>query len=432
MSDNDLRRILHDHTDDLAYVPSIDLDRARRTGLRNLWARRAAIPAIVAIVISVGVGVPLTLPHGTTAYSPAASSEPPVTKPIPVTQVGTRFNPADPPLPYDWMPAGYSLMRSTTVAASEQIVTGTSPTLVVEAAQVPSFKTAVQVYLFAKDGCVNPLAGMPGPTMAPGKPDPCDGAGLSIGDTKDLHVTTVDGRTAYWTSNYWGLAWQYVPGAWAMAVANQGTTNPAPAVAKTLLSGIVATMKIEQAPIDFPFEYTGAMPSVLPTENLTFTTSASGRNVGTGIHLGPKDLGQTGQPSAPFGWISGIDIQSSTTSLVRADCSAQTNSAATMRFGVRTGKNQKFVSSTTTTATVVVNGRSWTVLTVKTPEEAAGGKTGLAEDEYACSDAPINGQYLEADFGGGSLTVGQAGGITKVIEHLTVLPAGHWTTSPVK
>lgn len=66
MTDSDLRRILHEHADDLAYVPSVDLNRARRTGRRNLWARRAVIPAVAAAIV-IGVTVPLVLPGSTTA-----------------------------------------------------------------------------------------------------------------------------------------------------------------------------------------------------------------------------------------------------------------------------------------------------------------------------------------------------------------------------
>ena len=49
MNENNVRALLHDLADRPEPAPRIDIDRARRRGLRRLWARRAAVPGAPAM-----------------------------------------------------------------------------------------------------------------------------------------------------------------------------------------------------------------------------------------------------------------------------------------------------------------------------------------------------------------------------------------------
>ena len=58
MNENNVRALLHDLADRPEPAPRIDIDRARRRGLRRLWARRAALSVGVATLVALAVVVP--------------------------------------------------------------------------------------------------------------------------------------------------------------------------------------------------------------------------------------------------------------------------------------------------------------------------------------------------------------------------------------
>jgi hypothetical protein len=383
MNENNVRALLHDLADRPEPAPRIDIDRARRRGLRRLWARRAALSVGVATVVALSVVIPRAVTSavapGRVGVNPAATSK--AVKPTPTTSA--YLNPLVPYAAFGYLPKGYALDVT------------------------PS---AIRDSVMPKGGCSGLLGGIPGWSATLAEINRCSTlTGQDSGRAPD-----VNGRIAYWGNGGLDLAWQYAPDSWALLQAqSSGNSMFSYGQAQTLLPRMAASVKFGQAkPIVFPFKLPGAVPADWHPVSATYTVSAAGEYLANELDVAPSaDYEAHG--------VTGLIVDAGKTADVNGNtCSGQS-------AGTQTG----------TTSSLFPQADA--VWLVRTPIGATGKKPapglGLSgSDATACTQGPDHGLYLFADLKLDT-TGAPAGGISAVLIDLSVLGVDPraWTTAPL-
>lgn len=408
MNENNVRALLHDLADRPEPAPRIDIDRARRRGLRRLWARRAALSVGVATLVALAVVVPRALTSaaapGQVGVNPAATST--AVKPKPTTSA--YLTPLVPYAAFGYLPKGYAL--DVTPSAIHDGFLSTVDNLTITAAQ-PAGDYFIQLSVMPRGGCSGLLGGIPGWSATLAEINRCSTlTGQDSGRAPD-----VNGRIAYWGNGGLDLAWQYAPDSWALLQAQSSGNSMFPYVqAQNLLPRMAASVKFGQTqPIIFPFKLFGAVPTDWRPVSATYTVSAAGEYLANELDVAPSaDYEAHG--------VTGLIVDAGTTAAVNGNTCTVTSSG-----GGQAGTK----SSLWPTA-----GALWLV---RTPAAAAGtqptpqaGPTG--NDATACTQEADKGLYVFADLKLDT-TGAPAGGITAVLTHLSVLGAdlGSWTTTPI-
>ena len=408
MNENNVRALLHDLADRPEPAPRIDIDRARRRGLRRRWARRAALSVGVATLVALAVVVPRALTSaaapGQVGVNPAATST--AVKPKPTTSA--YLNPLVPYAAFGYLPKGYAL--DVTPSAIHDGFLSTVDNLTITAAQ-PAGDYFIQLSVMPRGGCSGLLGGIPGWSATLAEINRCSTlTGQDSGRAPD-----VNGRIAYWGNGGLDLAWQYAPGSWALLRAQSGGNEMFSSLqAQNLLPRMAASVKFGQTqPIIFPFKLFGAVPTDWRPVSATYTVSAAGGYLANELDVAPSaDYEAHG--------VTGLIVDAGTTAAVNGN-TCRVNSA-----GNQTG--------TTTSLFPQAGSTLWVV---RTPIGGTGKKPapglGLSgSDATACTQGPDHGLYLFADLKLDT-TGAPAGGITAVLTHLSVLGVnpGSWTTTPI-
>ena len=424
MNENNVRSLLHDIANRPEPAPRIDIDRARRTGRRRLWARRAAIPVVVAAVLAVVVVLPQALSAsapGRSDATPAASAKPKVVTPKPkpsaaptVPSPDGYLNPLVPYAAFGYLPQGYSL--GITPSAIHNGFLSTVDNLTITAAQSAD-GYYIQLSVMPKDGCYGLLSDIPGWSTTQDQQARCSElAGQESGPAPD-----VNGRIAYWGNNGTALAWQYAPGSWAVLQAqSSGNTQFPAAQAKTLLPKMAASVKFGQTqPIVFPFKLSGAVPADWHPVSATYTVLGTGQYLASELDVAPYlDYEEHG--------VTGLIIDAGETPEVNGNntCTAQ---------AVISGP-------TMAESNVQMDGVSWVV---QTPPKSTAANSQASQalpygalgndDAAACNLQPDNGLYAFADLKVNTTGAAQTGGITTILTHLSILSADpqSWTSTPL-
>jgi hypothetical protein len=408
MNENNVRALLHDLADRPEPAPRIDIDRARRRGLRRLWARRAALSAGVATVVALSVVIPRAVNSavapGRAGVNPAATSK--AVKPTPTTTSG-YLNPLVPSAAFGYLPKGYAL--DVTPSAIRDGFLSTVDNLTITAAQVAG-DYYIQLSVMPKNGCSGLLGGIPGWSATLAEINRCSTlTGQDSGRAPD-----VNGRIAYWGNGGLDLAWQYAPGSWAVLRAQSGGNDMFPYVqAATLLPRMAASVKFGQAKaIVFPFKLSGAVPADWHPVSATYTVSAAGEYLANELDVAPyADYEAHG--------VTGLIVDAGKTADVNG------NTCGGQSAGTPTG----------TTSSLFLQADA--VWLVRTPIGATGKKPAQGpgqsdSDATACTQGPDHGLYLFADLKLDT-TGAPPGGISAVLTHLSVLgvdPAS-WTATPL-
>jgi hypothetical protein len=407
MNENNVRALLHDLADRPEPAPRIDIDRARRRGLRRLWARRAALSAGVATVVALSVVIPRAVNSavapGRVGVNPAATSK--AVKPTPTTTSG-YLNPLVPYAAFGYLPKGYTL--DVTPSAIHDGFLSTVDNLTITAAQVAG-DYYIQLSVMPKNGCSGLLGGIPGWSATLAEINRCSTlTGQDSGRAPD-----VNGRIAYWGNGGLDLAWQYAPDSWALLRAQSGGNEMFSSLqAQILLPRMAASVKFGQAKaIVFPFKLSGAVPADWHPVSATYTVSAAGEYLANELDVAPyADYEAHG--------VTGLIVDAGKTADVNGNTCGQS-------AGTPTG----------TTSSLFPQADA--VWLVRTPIGATGKKPAQGpgqsdSDATACTQGPDHGLYLFADLKLGT-TGAPSGGISAVLTHLSVLGVdlASWTTTPI-
>jgi hypothetical protein len=408
MNENNVRALLHDLADRPEPAPRIDIDRARRRGLRRLWARRAALSAGVATVVALSVVIPRAVNSavapGRVGVNPAATSK--AVKPTPTTTSG-YLNPLVPYAAFGYLPKGYAL--DVTPSAIHDGFLSTVDNLTITAAQVAG-DYFIQLSVMPKGGCSGLLGGIPGWSATLAEINRCSTlTGQDSGRAPD-----VNGRIAYWGNGGLDLAWQYAPGSWALLRAQSGGNEMFSSLqAQNLLPRMAASVKFGQTqPIIFPFKLFGAVPTDWRPVSATYTVSAAGGYLANELDVAPyADYEAHG--------VTGLIVDAGE----KADVNGST-------CAVKSGGTQ----AGTTSSLFPQAGVVWLVRTpiVATGTKSTQGSVPSSNDATACTQGPDKGLYVFADLKLDT-TGAPSGGISAVLTHLSVLGAdlGSWTTTPI-
>ena len=234
MNENNLRALLHDIADRPEPAARIDIDRARRRGLRRLWARRAALPVAVAAALALAFVIPETLTsaapghsgvvNGATASATAKSVQPkPKSK---ATQASVPspdgyLNPLVPYAAFGDLPPGYAL--DVTPSAIHDGFVSTVDNLTITAAQSAG-GDFIQLSVMPKGGCYGLLGGIPGWSATQDQQARCS----ELTGQASGRAPAVRGRIAYWGNGGTDLAWQYAPDSWAVLQAQGSGEHAVP------------------------------------------------------------------------------------------------------------------------------------------------------------------------------------------------------------
>jgi hypothetical protein len=412
MNENSVRALLRDVADTPEPVPRISIRRARRRGLRLLWARRAAFSVTGLAVVAAAV----TLPHALTSSTPgraaiapaapatAKATPKPKTTPALDRQAGVPspdgyLNPLVPYAAFGWLPAGYSL--GITPSAIRDGFVSTVDSLTLTAAQSPG-GYYIQLSVLPKDGCYGLLQGIPGWSTTQVQADRC---GTLSGQVSG-RAPDVNGRIAYWGERGDALAWQYAPDSWAVLQAQSSGDSAFPATeAGTLLPQIAAGVKYGQTqPILFPFRLSGAVPSDWHAVSATYTVTAGGQYLASELDAAPYLYYENHG-------VSGLIVDAATTPGAGGN---------TCQGGSGTSMPQ-------------VGHYYWIVREPGTAGPPAPGVPLPGDDATACTKEPIDGLYVYADLKTDTPGAGETGGITAILGHLTLLgpDSSAWTSSPL-
>jgi hypothetical protein len=408
MNENNVRALLHDLADRPEPAPRIDIDRARRRGLRRLWARRAALSVGVATLVALAVLVPRALTSavgpGQVGVNPAATSN--AVKPTPTTSA--YLNPLVPYAAFGYLPKGYAL--DVTPSAIHDGFLSTVDNLTITAAQ-PAGDYFIQLSVLPKGGCSGLLGGIPGWSATLAEINRCS----TLTGQDSGRAPNVNGRIAYWGNGGLDLAWQYAPASWALLQAQSSGNSMFPyGQAATLLPRMAASVKFGQTkPIAFPFKLSAAVPADWHPVSAAYTVSAAGEYLANELDVAPSaDYQAHG--------VTGLIVDAGATATVNG------NTCRLKSAGSQTG--------TTTSLFPQADSALWVV---RTPIGATGKKPaqglGLSDsDATACTQGPDHGLYLFADLKLDT-TGAPAGGITAVLIHLSVLGVDPraWTAAPL-
>jgi hypothetical protein len=413
MNENNIRTLLRDIADDLEPAPRISISRARRGGLRRLWARRTAISVTGLAALAAAV----TIPHALTASSagraatapaasattkakPKASPKAKATTPT-VPSPDGYLNPLVPYAAFGWLPAGYSL--DITPSAIHDGFVSTVDSLTLTAAQSPG-GYFIQLSVLPKDGCYGLLQGIPGWSTTQAQADRC---GL-LGGQVSGRAPDLNGRIAYWGAGGDALAWQYAPDSWAVLQAQSSGNSAFPASeASTLLPQIAAAVKYGQTqPILFPFKVSGVVPPDWHAVSATYDVTASGQYLASVLDAAPYLYYENHG-------VSGLIISAAATP----------------------GADGSTCQGGSGSSTQQIDGESWIIQLPGTaqPGPALPGPTPPSDNATACTPQPADGLYANADLKTDTTGAAGTGGITSVLNHLTLLGADSsaWTSGPL-
>jgi hypothetical protein len=411
MNENSIRVLLRDVAESPEPVPRIDIPRARRHGRRRLWARRTAITVTGLAVLAAAVTIPHALTSSTpgrAAITPAASATSKA-KPKPKATAATAdipspdgyLNPLVPYAAFGWLPAGYSL--GITPSAIHQGFVSTVDNLTITAAQSAD-GNFIQLSVLPKGGCYGLLSGIPGWSTTQDQAAQCGAlTGQASGRAPD-----VDGRIAYWGNAGADLAWQYAPDSWAVLQAQSSGNSGFPVSdARTLLPRIAASVKYGQTqPVTFPFKLSGAVPSDWHAVSATYTVTASGQYLASELD------------AAPYLYYENHGV-----------------SGAIIDAAAAPGAGGNTCQSGSADSTEQIGGVSWLVHTpaAAAPDGTALYGANLPGDDTACDLQPADGLYVYADLKLDTTGASETGGITGILNHLTLLGTdpSAWTSSPL-
>jgi hypothetical protein len=323
MDENTVRILLRVIADTPEPPPAVDLDRARRHGLRRLWIRRFAAPALAMVAVAAAVTVPQELPihhpERTVAAPRHPSAAPAVTAP-------ERFNPLVPYASFGWLPSGFSESVANSIDVDNGAASGTD--FVSREAAAPVAGHVLYLTVSARGACQVAAANLLRQVRA-GKVVPvnCDDDSF----TATSIAPDVGGRPAVWINYSGGIAWEYAPGAWASlgtsitpaadephsrraaaergwvvtprtsadrrargmtpaqvrAAIRNGELIPLSPATLALLVRVASHVRYGQtAPVGFPFRLTGALPNGWRLTQVSFGVSG-GRLIGNGVEAGP-------------------------------------------------------------------------------------------------------------------------------------------------
>jgi hypothetical protein len=300
MDETAVRTLLRAIADTPEPPPAIDLDRARRRGLRRLRIRRAAAPALAVVVVVAALTVPSALQINRPERS-AATPRPTVASPS--LTAPDQFSPLVPYASFGWLPAGFSQSAANDIDSGEGITSATGFVSLEAADPAAGHLLSLQVNVRGAD---DGLAG--------------------TGDAPD-----VNGRPAVWVNYGDGIAWEYAPGAWAslttsitpaadgprsrriaaergwvltprtkadrLAVAGtvaqveaairEGRLIPPSLQTRALLVQVASHVRYAQTtPLEFPFRLTGQLPDGWQLTQASFIVSGS-RLIGNAVTAGP-------------------------------------------------------------------------------------------------------------------------------------------------
>ena len=413
MNENNLRALLHDIADRPEPAARIDIARARRSGLRRLWARRAALSVAVAAALALAFVIPEILTSaapGHSGVSTGASGS--ATKPTQasVPSPDGYLNPLVPYAAFGDLPPGYAL--DVTPSAIHDGFVSTVDNLTITAAQSTG-GDYIQLSVMPKDGCYGLLGGIPGWSATQDQQARCSElTGQASGRAPDVR-----GRIAYWGNGGTDLAWQYAPDSWAVLQAQSSGGTPFPAAqAKTLLPEMAASVKLGQTkPIVFPFKLSGAVPADWHAVSASYTVLGTGEYLASELDVAPyADYEAHG--------VTGLIVDAAEAPDVNG------NTCTTPAAGGPAGA-EPVVSH------VQKDGLSWLV---QSPAKSAGTSAsqppGLpGDDETACNQQPDNGLHAFADLKLNTTGAARTGGITAVLGHLSILGAdpGAWSSTPL-
>jgi len=425
VNENNVRFLLHDIADRPEPASRVDIGRARRAGLRRLWARRAAVPAAVAAVIAAVVVVPQALtsaapgrPGTTPAASGSASgsAKPKTTSPTPkptaapadVPSPDGYLNPLVPYAAFGYLPQSYSL--DITPSAIHDGFLSTVDNLTITAAQSAA-GYYIQLSVMPKGGCYGLLNGIPGWSATQEQDARC----AELTGQESGRAADVDGRIAYWGNGGTALAWQYAPDAWALLQAQSSGDSRFPAgQAMTLLPKMAATVKFGQTqPVVFPFKLAGAVPPDWHPVSATYSVLATGQYLASELDVAPyTDYEQHG--------VTGLIIDAGETPGVNG------NTCTTAPQGT-SGEAANAVSYTQK------DGVTWVVQAPETTGAKASPYGMTDNNATACNQQPDSGLYAFADLKTNTTGAAKTGGIQFILSRLGILGADpqSWTSAPL-
>jgi hypothetical protein len=322
MDENSVRTLLRAIADTPEPAPAIDLDRARRRGLRKLWIRRFTAPALAMVAVAAAVTVPHELQIDHPERTVAAARHPGT----PALSAPEWFNPLAPYASFGWLPSGFSESAANSIDIGNGIASGTD--FVSREAAAPVAGHLLYLTVSARGACQVVAANLLRQVRA-GKvvPVSCDDDGFAATGV----APDVGGRPAVWINYSGGIAWEYAPGAWASlgtsitpaadephsrraaaergwvvtprtsadrrargmtpaqvrAAIKKGGLIPPSATTLALLVRVASHVRYGQtAPLAFPFRLTGALPNGWRLTQVSFGVSG-GRLIGNGVEAGP-------------------------------------------------------------------------------------------------------------------------------------------------
>jgi hypothetical protein len=322
MDENTVRTLLHTIADTPEPSPAVDLDRARRRGLRKLWIRRCAVPALAMVAVVAAVTVPHAFQIDHPERTVAAATHPAAPA---VVIAPERFNPLVPYAAFGWLPTGFSESAADSIDIDNGVASGAD--FVSREAAAPAAGHLLYLTVSARGACQVAAASLLQKVRA-GKlvPVNCDDDSF----TATAVAPDVGGRPAVWINNYGGIAWEYAPGAWASlgtsitpaadeprarraaaergwvvtprtsvdrarrmtlsqvrAAISKGGLIPPSAATLTLLVRVASHVRYGQTtPLEFPFRLAGGLPNGWRLSQVSFGVS-DGRMIGNGVEAGP-------------------------------------------------------------------------------------------------------------------------------------------------
>jgi len=408
MNENNVRTLLRDIAGNPQPASRISIPRARRQGLRRLWVRRTGVSVAGLAVVAAAVAIPQALTSGTPGHAAITPASPATAKTrlTPKAEAPTASVPSpdgylDPLVPYaafGWLPAGYS--PDITPSAIRAGFVSTVDNLTMTAAQSAG-GYFIQLSVMPKGGCYGLLSGIPGWSTSQAPAGCSEYSGQASGRAPD-----VDGRIAYWGDSGDDLAWQYAPDSWAVLQAqNSGSTRFPVGAARALLPRIAAGVKYGLSqPLSFPFKLSGAVPSDWHAVSATYTVTASGQYLATELDAAPYLYYENHG-------VSGLIVDAAATPGAGGN---------TCQSGSGAGNQE-------------VDGVSWLVRAPTPAGPPAPGVQLPGDDATACTQQPADGLYVYADLKGDTTGASETGGITGILNHLTLLgpDPSAWTSSPL-
>jgi hypothetical protein len=321
MDENTVRTLLRAIADTPEPAPAVDLDRARRRGLRKLWIRRCAAPALAMVAVAAAVTVPHYFQIDHPERTVAAAKHPSA---LAVT-APERFNPLVPYASFGWLPNGFSEGAADSIDFGNGVASGTD--FVSREAVAPAAGHLLYLTVSARGACQAVAATLLRKVRA--------GQVVPVSCEDDSFTATgvapeVAGRPAVWTDYSGGIAWEYAPGAWASlstsitpaadephsrraaaergwvvttrtsvdrrrgmtqsqvrAAITKGGLIPPSGTTLALLVRVASHVRYGRTtPLRFPFRLAGGLPHGWGLTQVSFGVSG-GREIGNGIEAGP-------------------------------------------------------------------------------------------------------------------------------------------------